>query len=493
MKDVKYTPEPTAEKFHNSFAFVRGLKGPIGSGKSVACVQELMMIATQTQKPGTDNIRRTRFAIIRNTYPELKTTTIKTFQDWFGTAAPVKWSAPITARMITDDIGDGTGVDMEVFFIALDNEDDVKKLLSMELTAGWINEAREVSKAVLDALTGRVGRYPSKKDGGPTWCGVIMDTNPPSDDHWWYHFAEEETPENWQFFDQPPALIRHIKDGGGIEWLDNPNAENINNLALGYSYYRNQLGGKEERWIRVYVEGMYGTIIKGRPVFPEWRDDLHLAKKPIIADSNVPLLLGWDFGLTPACVIGQVSQRGQLRILAELVAERMGLKQFSKDVVKPFLASRLPGIPVSVSVADPAGVAGSQNDMESCISVLNNLGIQTQPAQTNKLEPRLQAVRDFLTNLVDGEPGFVLSRSCQVLRKGFNGGYKFERLKVSGTEDRYRDKPLKNSYSHPHDALQYLCLAANRVVTSLEVDMPGYANYGRTGTAGYSSATAAGY
>ena len=460
----------------------------------MACVEELKKIATTIQQPGKDGIRRTRFAIIRNTYPELKTTTIKTFQDWFPpSVCPVKWSAPITARMIVLDIGDGTGVDMEVFFLALDNTDDVKKLLSMELTCGWINEAREVPKSILDGLTGRVGRYPPKREGGPTWNGVILDTNPPPDDHWWYKYAEEEVPEGWAFFSQPPALLRQIKDGGGITWKDNPDAENIQNLPNGYDYYRNQLGGKDQQWVRVYIEGRYGTIVSGRPVYPEFRDDLHLAQEALFADKTVPLLLGWDFGLTPACIIGQVTLRGQLIILAELVAERMGLKQFSKDVVKPFLAARFPGHPIGVSAADPSGDAGAQTDMQSCIQVLNESGIQTVAARTNNLEPRLQSVRDFLTKLVDGKPGLVLSRSCKVLRRGFNGGYKFERIRVSGTEDRFRDKPVKNSYSHPHDGLQYLCLAASRVVKSLEIPLEGSSPYGHVGTDGYASATAAGY
>ena len=493
VKNIIYRPEPTARQFHRSRAFVRGLMGPIGSGKSVACVEELKKIATKVQQPGKDGVRRTRFAIIRNTYPELKTTTIKTFQDWFPHAmCPVKWSAPITARMVADDIGDGTGVDMEVFFLALDNIDDVKKLLSMELTAGWINEAREVSKSILDGLTGRVGRYPPKREGGPTWNGVIMDTNPPSDDHWWYTYAEEKTPEDWAFFRQPPALLKVSLDGGGVKYKENPEAENIQHLPTGFQYYRNQLGGKDAQWVQVYIEGKYGVVQSGRPVYPEFRDDFHVADGAMYADKALPLLLGWDFGLTPACIIGQVTPRGQLRLLAELVAERMGLKQFAKDVVIPFMNTRLPGLCIGVSAADPSGVSGAQTDMESCITVLNALGIQTQPAHSNNLEPRLQAVREFLTTLVDGEPALLLSKSCAVLRRGFNGGYKYERIKLAGTEDRYRDKPVKNSYSHPHDALQYLCMAAHRVTLSFD-HHPLADHYSRTGTDGYSSATAAGY
>jgi hypothetical protein len=42
--------------------------------------------------------------------------------------------------------------------------------------------------------TQRVGRYPSLRVGGPSWTGIIMDTNPPDDDSWWYKLAEEDKP-----------------------------------------------------------------------------------------------------------------------------------------------------------------------------------------------------------------------------------------------------------------------------------------------------------
>ena len=74
---------PDSEAFmNNSTDLVRGIMGPIGSGKSVACCAEIMMRSCE-QAPGRDGVRRTRWAIIRNTYPELKSTTIKTWLDWF--------------------------------------------------------------------------------------------------------------------------------------------------------------------------------------------------------------------------------------------------------------------------------------------------------------------------------------------------------------------------------------------------------------------------
>ena len=45
-----FPPGAVAADFHNSDAFVRGLLGPVGSGKSSACCVEIVMRALK-QKP----------------------------------------------------------------------------------------------------------------------------------------------------------------------------------------------------------------------------------------------------------------------------------------------------------------------------------------------------------------------------------------------------------------------------------------------------------
>ncbi len=40
-------------------------------------------------------------------------------------------------------------------------------------TFPWFED--ELPKAVIDGLTHRVGRYPTKRDGGATWHGIILD------------------------------------------------------------------------------------------------------------------------------------------------------------------------------------------------------------------------------------------------------------------------------------------------------------------------------
>ena len=182
-----YKASPTLAKFHQDDSFIRGIMGPIGSGKSVGCCVEIFSRAS-VMPIANDGIRHSRWAIVRNTQPQLETTTIKTWLSWFPEHIFGKMNRkpPFTHLVRINDI------ELEVIFLALDKPEDVKKLLSLEVTGIWFNEAREIEKEILDAASGRVGRYPSdkmkpkelgdKKLG--LWHGIIIDTNPPDDTHW---------------------------------------------------------------------------------------------------------------------------------------------------------------------------------------------------------------------------------------------------------------------------------------------------------------------
>jgi hypothetical protein len=471
--------------------------GPIGSGKSVACCIEVALRA-MAQEPCSDNVRRTRWAVIRNTFPELKSTTIKTWQDWFDESiCPMRYDSPITGNL-KFNLPDGTTVDSEVLFIALDKPKDIKKLLSLELTGAWINEAREIPKIVVDGVSSRIGRYPSKSMAPLTWSGFFMDTNPPDDDHWWYKFAEEGAwrvdsdlpdieeikqyvPEDaidsllksmhsiedrkgemvWSFYRQPPALLKI----GDKAYIPNPDAENVNNQPLGYMYWFRQLSGKDPDWVKVYILGEYGSLFTGRPVYQGvWDDKIHCAKESLAVYSGLPLRFAWDFGLTPACCVGQLSPNGQLRILREYICERGGIREFANEVVRPAVLNEFPGMKWATGRADPAGMQASQVDEVTCIGELNRLGFPTEAAVTNDFIPRRQAVTSFLTR----KDGFLLDPSCKVLRKGFNGGYQYSRIQASG-EERFKDVPNKNMFSHVHDAMQYFCLSVDESYSMKQV------------------------
>ena len=76
---LDFSSAPTIAKFMKSKGFVRGILGPVGSGKSYACCAELWRRAVQQRPSPRDGIKYSRFAIVRNTHPMLRTTTLKTW------------------------------------------------------------------------------------------------------------------------------------------------------------------------------------------------------------------------------------------------------------------------------------------------------------------------------------------------------------------------------------------------------------------------------
>ena len=442
--DVDYSPSPTLARFHRSNAFMRGIRGPIGSGKSTGCSWELMRRARE-QKPGPDGVRRTRWAVVRNTYRELKDTTLNTWLDWFPEAAVGEFNNGDMAHRIRGD-----DFDMEVLFRALDRPADAKKVLSLELTGVWVNEAREIPKGIIDALGDRTGRYPPRRDGGCTWRGVIMDTNAPDDDHWWYRAAEEDRPRSWDFFSQPPGLIE--VDG---EWRTNPDAENLANLEP--DYYETRAAGKSRDYILVYYANRYGFVQEGRPVYPEYEDSVHCSPEILEPIPGRTIYVGIDFGLTPAAVFGQITVTGQWRWIDELVTEDMGAVKFA-EVLGPILRNRYAGYDFEI-YGDPSGDDRSQVDERTPFEILIAREIPVEPAPTNDPVIRREAVATALSRLVEGKPGLLISPKCKITRKGMAGGYALKRVQVVG-EERYHDKPNKNRFSHPCEAAQYMMLGA---------------------------------
>lgn len=435
MNLIYRPPGPVVSKFLACQDFVRGIVGPLGSGKSAGCTIEILS-RSQEQKPADDGKRYTRWAVIRNSYPELKTTTIKTYFQWMPQAyGKANFDSPIVHHVKTADL------DMEVLFLALDREDDVKKLLSLELTGAWLNEAREIPKAIVDALTGRVGRYPPVQKGGCTWSGIIMDTNPPDDQSWWYRLAEEETPKGWSFFKQPPG--------------DSPEAENIQNLPR--DYYERIKAGKDPDWIKVYVRGEYGFVTEGKAVYPMFRDRIHVSPEKLEPLPELPLLIGADFGLTPAAIIGQKLVDGRWLILDEFVADSCGNIRFA-ELLKKYVATKFPGFMVDCAFGDPAGHSRAQSDERTALEIMKTYtGWQWKAAPSNDPGMRREVVIAALNRLVDGNPGLLVSPEAKMIRKGFSGGYHYAFVR-SGNGTQIHETPKKNEFSHPHDGLQYLLL-----------------------------------
>lgn len=428
--NINYEATPTASKFHHSEARVRGLMGPIGSGKSVANCFEILRLA-QSQAPDDDGIRRSRYAVVRNTQKELKLTTIKTWLDWMAPLGTMRWADSIFLMKFND-------VESEIIFMGLDRPDQLKSLLSLELTGAFLNEARELQFDTVQMIRSRLGRYPSKKTGpGATRPCLIMDTNPPSEDSWWYRMFEEEKPDGWALFRQP----------GGLE----ENAENVENLPEGY--YTDAMTGNSDAWLKVYRDAQYAFLVEGKAVYPEYNESLHLIED-YVPNPKLPIMLGMDFGRTPVAVLAQRDAHMRWVIFDELQCWDMGATEFGELLYKK-ISTEYADFTLLPGWGDPAGDDRSQVDDRTPMMMINKAGVKMRKSPTQDPYVRIEALRAPLTKLYEGVPALRITPKCAMLRKALAGGYHYKRIQVGGTA-RYDVKPDKNEYSHVTDAAQYL-------------------------------------
>jgi len=436
--------------------------GPYGSGKTSGCINKLL--GDSIEMPFCDDgVRRSKWAIVRNTAGQLETTTLRSLNYWFsGLPVPKRKSKPQLTYQY--NFRDNRGlVEMEIVFLALDRIDDIRKLDSFELTGVYFNELRHIPKLIFDTMQSRIGRYPpklnfiqkfendnkdlkgkEKQKKFNNWMPYIpklyADTNPPKNKHW-IQVLEDTRPDNkLMVYHQPPALLK-TEHG---DWVVNEEADNI--AFVGEEYYREMIGRGEE-FIKVYGQGKYGTIVDGKPVYANYNDDIH-SVDDIGIDSNEPIYMGWDFGLvSPACIIKQVTQ-GQIRAIKEFVCEHETVESLYKSAVKPFINTYCKGLAI-ISTHDPANTSEGARQLMEC-------GIDSRGCRTNHIEPRISCVSSALDRLNKGRPFYVISRKgCPTLREAMIGEYHYRRLKVVGDE-KYVDIPNKvHPYSDIADADQY--------------------------------------
>ena len=429
---VEYIPSTTGILFHESRSRVKFIKGPFGSGKSVMCCHEIIYRSCD-MPPCHDGVRRSRWAIVRNTAGKLETTTLATWLQWFSHLPLVSRNKkPILKYLYRFDDGKGP-VEIELLFLGLDREDQRDMLESLELTGAYFNELPHIAQGIFSHMISRIERYPSKNQiSKPYYACILADANPPDTDHWLYRLFEEEKPDNSTMFNQPPGLIKDPKTN---KWIDNTKADNIKNLPEKYYYNIAAQNRFSEEYIKVYCRGEWGIVVKGKHVFEEYNDDLH-SVLDVIPLENETIYLAWDFGLTPACLIMQFRDDGQLRCLKEFTTERMFIRELAKDIVSPFINKNFKGYTI-ISVGDPSGDAGggSSEMAVSALEILREEGIDTKRARSNNLLPRLSAVKYYLTRLIAGESAILISRTgCPMLRKSMNGHYYYKRVRVIGEE-----------------------------------------------------------
>jgi hypothetical protein len=469
---IDYKPAPTIKAFikdyRESGLFYTWVVGPVGSAKTTALFFKLIYLASkQTKSP--DGIRRTKAVIVRNTLPQLKDTTLASWDLWFRDGVAGTWNA--TDKIFTLRYGD---VECEVLFRPLDTPDDVRRVLSLEINFAIIDEFCEIPKAIVDALSARLGRY-RQPDGTPvTIWGMWGSSNPGTEDIWWHDYLMGSAVRRYKRLpgasaptlvpDSPGDVAVALGDQGGLEPIASyyhqpdglsPDAENLENLPGGKQYYKDAITGKSEAWVRQYVNAEWGFSIAGKAVVPGFRADLHVAlPNTLTPNPYFPLVVGLDPGITgSAMILGQQNYDGRVYVFAELVQEGMGAERLIQERLKPLLRNKFPQVQRVIVAADPAAAARTSTDERTIVKVFRqhyDVDVETN----NRLPLRLDAIDHFTNTLIEGRPALQIDPSCQVLIRALKGGWRYaadlKRETLRGTD------PEKNAYSHPGDAFGYL-------------------------------------
>jgi hypothetical protein len=468
-----YNAPPTISSFLQSSAFGRLIWGPVGSGKTTACIVEAARRMAEQAPSHADGRRYSRIAIIRQSLKDAKATVLKDVRGWFGSLADWK----VSESTLYIEYGD---VVSEWPFIPLDEPDDVKRLLSLQLTAAYVNECIETDIDLLSDIAGRVGRYPNNEFGACTWSGIWMDTNAPIIHTPWANFLEKPPPE-WQVFHQPGGHVYPTFDPVTGEQIDG--AENLAHLnqtaetmlldendprriQQGMGYYNRLLSVGSPDYIRRYVWSQFGRDPSGAAVFAEsFKYDYHVSPTPLDPVYSRMLVVGQDFGRSPWSLITQLDHSGRLLVLEEVpgrgpTGDNIGLQlHVRQNLIPVLIQQRYAGRPV-VLVGDPTGMARDSLFEMNAFDLLKGCGLNAEPAPTNDLDPRIRGVESFFGRNVAGGPAILIDGTrCPTLVSALNGQYKFEvdQDKSGGTYQKSVPEKL-HPWSDVADCLQYACL-----------------------------------
>lgn len=221
---------------------------------------------------------------------------------------------------------------------------------------------------------------------------------------------------------------------------------------------------------------------EGLAVFADWDIAIHGVKQDIRPKVGLPLLLGVDFGLTPALLVCQM-QEDTLCCLREFTALNMGAERFMAWVTPQLKLNyhhwQSPSKDYLVFI-DPSGQFRKDTDEGSCAKVIDSFGFTNIIPGPIAWEERKNAVTSFLTRRTKNGPCLQVSLpNCPILARGFQGGYRYDDKVLELEPNKLR--PKKDNHSHVQDALQMVTSRILMTRPNSVIDVPRL-SYGFDGT-----------
>lgn len=378
------------------------------------------------------------WALIRDTWENLQRTTLQEFMSWFPPAEGWgEWNNGRREYTWKPDFMGGA----VTTFMGMDERADASKVASMPLAGIGMDEpcpadiekSAGIDEFIFTTAMGQL-RWPKAR-----WYACKLAQNNSDEHHWTFRrFIDPGTPKTGI------ALKKLQVEGFKLFQPNLP--ENLANLPPGY-YERQRREydamGRPDLVAR-FVEGKVTNQMVGKVMTPEWRDDVHLAPFGLRPVPGYDLVLCWDWGLTPTCLITQITPSGCWNFLDAFVGDGVGAYQLIRDNVKPWLQQYYRRYPLT-HIGDPAGKHRDQSDSDTSPVqvVLRDLGGTWRDGPMDPLDglPALKACLSQVGRIrVDKQRAKAL---WHALRGGWHRN--INRQGIVGT-------PIKDLHSHPAEA-----------------------------------------
>lgn len=226
---------------------------------------------------------------------------------------------------------------------------------------------------------------------------------------------------------------------------------------------KTRAGMDTANWLREYE--LVWEALNGRAVYQdEWSHEFHTSRTSLGWNPSLAVGRGWDFGLYPACIFCQLFPHSRLICLRECIGEDIDTERFMYEVDR--LSNEWFPNARFVEFVDPTGKNRVGTDGRTYTQLLAKKPLKAKKIYLGANAPaaRRTGVIDFLKENVKGLPSLLVDPSCEMLIKGFNGGYMYAYFQ--GT---LKSRPEKNIFSHIHDSLQYLCSKVRTVDMSVDL------------------------
>jgi hypothetical protein len=483
------SPGPVADAFLRSRAFIKNIIGPVGSGKTMAALQAGLIVGAKqglTVDARGIGRRKARIGVIRESYPSLKSTTLKS---WFNIVPEDKgfnWSPPYThqfAKVLKRDPETGKPteiLEMEYEFRGIGQQTVEEACRGWEINAVMIDEADLQPADLVPFLTGRVGRFSDLDPSNVVDPQIIVSMNMPDIDNHAYQLAfdkhlgelsDADMGELMEALGGRP-LIETFVQPGGME----PDAENLHNLHNGRGYYVLQIAANRHK--KNYVDRMVHNkpvpLMHGQPVNDEFVYTRHVREERW--DKRRKLIVGIDQGYSAAAVFLQRDAQGDIRTLGEVVSLATGGKALVKISAEAFgrrvkqaLLERFPGIQKDQLklVCDPAAFAAEDRPNDGrdwVLAVQAAIGMgKIHKAKSNAAALRNEAIWKAMGK----QDGYYVDPGCKHLIKAHSGGYRYQKQEMSTGELRGNLEIADTIYTHVADAEQYAALEGEHVISDI--------------------------